>query len=202
MAIRFPHRIVEDFPGIQRNFEYLETVDVGSGGGGTGPPGPAGPAGPTGPTGSPGASGGATYVQQIGDGASQSFTIAHGLGVQGVVVTVFRSTSPFDEVEAEVEHTSINTVTVRTTLVPATNAYTVVVSGPGATGGGGDANFVYDGTGSPATSWTVTHNLGKFASVMVVDTGNNVLLTDVHYVSANQLTVSFGAATSGKAYVN
>jgi hypothetical protein len=62
--------------------------------------------------------------------------------------------------------------------------------------------FVYDATGSPTVLWTVTHNLGKFPAVMVVDTGNSVLEADIHYADANQLTVSFGAPTSGKAYLN
>ena len=67
---------------------------------------------------------------------------------------------------------------------------------------GGDANFVYDGTGVPTISWTVTHNLGKYPSVMVVDTGNTVLEVNVHYVSVNQLTITFASPTSGKAYLN
>lgn len=53
-----------------------------------------------------------------------------------------------------------------------------------------------------SASWVVQHNLNKFPSVAVVDTGDNELIPNVHYDSANQVTVTFGAATSGKAYVN
>ena len=71
---------------------------------------------------------------------------------------------------------------------------------PGA-GGGGDKNYVHN-QGTPAPNWTVTHSLGKFPSVEVVDSGNNVLIPDVHYVDLNTVALAFGSATSGKAYVN
>jgi hypothetical protein len=48
----------------------------------------------------------------------------------------------------------------------------------------------------------VSHGLGKYPSVEVVDAGNNVLLPDVHYVDLNTVTLAFGSATSGKAFVN
>jgi hypothetical protein len=56
--------------------------------------------------------------------------------------------------------------------------------------------------GSAATSWTITHNLGEFPSVTVVDSGGSVCMGDITYNSANQLTLSFGAAFSGTAYLN
>jgi hypothetical protein len=30
VKVKFPHRTILDFSGIQRNFEFLETVDLGS----------------------------------------------------------------------------------------------------------------------------------------------------------------------------
>jgi hypothetical protein len=55
---------------------------------------------------------------------------------------------------------------------------------------------------SPATVWSVAHNLGMHPSVTVVDTGGTVVMPDVHYNDPNTVTVSFGGATSGKAYLN
>jgi hypothetical protein len=55
---------------------------------------------------------------------------------------------------------------------------------------------------SPSASWSIAHNLGKFPSVDVVDSGGNVLMPDILYVDLNNITVNFGAATSGKAYIN
>ena len=160
---------------------------------------PGGPVGPTGPEGPAGPGGGVAYTATIGDGVSQAFTISHGIGVRGVQVTAYRTVAPYDEITVEVEHTDTNTTTVRTTTIPTTNQYTVIVSGPGA--GGDDLHYVYT-QASAAPSWDVVHNLGKYPTVAVVDSGNSVLLADIHYISANELTVAFGAATSGKAYLN
>lgn len=64
-----------------------------------------------------------------------------------------------------------------------------------------DKNFVFT-QGSAASTWTVNHNLEKFPSVMVVDSGNNVVIGDITYTNTNSLTVSFSSAFSGKAYIN
>jgi len=53
-----------------------------------------------------------------------------------------------------------------------------------------------------STSWTVTHNMNKYPSVNVVDTANDEVTGDVKYNSLNQITISFTAAFSGKAYLN
>jgi len=55
---------------------------------------------------------------------------------------------------------------------------------------------------SAATTWNVNHNLNCFPSATVVDSGNSEIIPDLHYVDANNLTLSFAAATSGKAYLN
>lgn len=56
--------------------------------------------------------------------------------------------------------------------------------------------------GTPATTWSIFHNLGKYPSVSVVDSANNEVVGDVQYNSANQVTITFSAAFSGKAYLN
>jgi len=53
-----------------------------------------------------------------------------------------------------------------------------------------------------SASWTVVHSLGYYPSVTIVDSGNNEIIANVHYDSLNQVTVTFGAATSGKAYIS
>ena len=53
-----------------------------------------------------------------------------------------------------------------------------------------------------STTWTVTHNLGFFPAVSVVDSGGNYVIGDVNYVSQNVLTVSFNASFGGKAYLS
>jgi hypothetical protein len=66
--------------------------------------------------------------------------------------------------------------------------------------------YTHSQTSSSAT-WTITHNLGRYPSVTVVDTGNTVIIGSVTYNSENQLTVTFfsggsALATTGKAYLN
>lgn len=55
---------------------------------------------------------------------------------------------------------------------------------------------------SAAATWTITHNLGKYPSVTIVDSGGDQVLGEVEYTSVNQLVVSFSAAFAGKAYLN
>jgi Collagen triple helix repeat (20 copies) len=70
---------------------------------------------------------------------------------------------------------------------------------PGAPGA--DVTYIHIQSVLSAT-WTVTHNLGKHPSVVVVDSGDTVLIPNVTYLDLNQVSISFGAATSGKAYLN
>lgn len=51
-------------------------------------------------------------------------------------------------------------------------------------------------------TWTITHNLGFFPAVSVVDSGGNYVVGDVTYVSQNVVTVSFNASFGGKAYLS
>ena len=51
-------------------------------------------------------------------------------------------------------------------------------------------------------TWEITHNLNKYPSVTVVDSGGDQVLTDVNYVNANKIILQFSAAFSGKAYLN
>lgn len=65
----------------------------------------------------------------------------------------------------------------------------------------GDKHFTYTQV-SASSTWAITHNLGKFPSVSVVDSGNNLVVGDVQYTNTNELTITFNASFSGKAYLN
>lgn len=78
-----------------------------------------------------------------------------------------------------------------------TNTVTV----PGTSNLGGDKHVVHMQT-SPQTTWTIIHNMDKYPSVTVVDSGNSVIIGDVSYLSVNVLEVSFGFGFAGKAYLN
>ncbi|MGD9697604.1 hypothetical protein [Acinetobacter sp.] len=49
--------------------------------------------------------------------------------------------------------------------------------------------------------WTVTHNLNKKPSVMIVDSADSMIVpNEISYVDLNTIQVSFTAPMSGKAY--
>lgn len=64
-----------------------------------------------------------------------------------------------------------------------------------------DKNFVFT-QGVASTTWVVAHNLGNFPSVTIVDTGGSEVEGEVTHTDVNNLTITFGAAFSGKAYIN
>jgi hypothetical protein len=55
---------------------------------------------------------------------------------------------------------------------------------------------------SASDTWSVTHNLNKFPSVSVVDSGKSAVLGSVEYINKNELTITFSAPFSGYAYMN
>ena len=63
------------------------------------------------------------------------------------------------------------------------------------------ATYIFEQAGASNT-WVVTHNLGRFPSVVVQDSAGTQFLAPVYYNSANQLTISMNGATTGKAYLN
>ena len=65
----------------------------------------------------------------------------------------------------------------------------------------GDKHYTHNQSVASAT-WSVAHNLNKFPSVSVVLSTGQKGYGDVTYTDANNLTVSFAAAESGKAYIN
>jgi hypothetical protein len=72
-------------------------------------------------------------------------------------------------------------------------------SGP--PGDGSDANYVHSQT-TPDDVWVISHNLGKFPAVDVVDSASTVVIGEVHYEDENSITVSFVAPFAGKAFLN
>lgn len=50
--------------------------------------------------------------------------------------------------------------------------------------------------------WNITHNLGKFPSVSIVDSANEEVIGEVEHVNNNTLNIRFTAAFSGKAFIN
>lgn len=55
---------------------------------------------------------------------------------------------------------------------------------------------------TPDTLWDIIHNLNRYPSVTVVDSGGSEIIPSVIYISGNQVQLHFSNATSGKAYLN
>lgn len=53
-----------------------------------------------------------------------------------------------------------------------------------------------------SNTWVVTHNLNRYPSVTIVDSGGTVFMGDIQYDSTNQLTILLNPAFAGKAYLN
>lgn len=65
----------------------------------------------------------------------------------------------------------------------------------------GTPTFIYPQV-VPAKIWEIPHNLGKFPSITVIDTGNTVVQGEYTYINNNSVTLEFSAAFGGKAYLN
>lgn len=55
---------------------------------------------------------------------------------------------------------------------------------------------------SPASVWTIAHNLNKHPSVSVVDSAGTQVIGDVQHTDDDNLTITFINQFSGKAYLN
>ena len=72
---------------------------------------------------------------------------------------------------------------------------------------GGSVSVSYTDTyvhtqGSPSSSWSINHNMNKYPSVTVIDSGNNEVVGDIVYTSLNSVVINFSGAFSGTAYFN
>lgn len=65
----------------------------------------------------------------------------------------------------------------------------------------GDKHYTFTQIAA-ASTWNITHNLGKNPSVSIVDSGGNWVVGDVLYINNNELTINFNSAFSGAAYLN
>jgi hypothetical protein len=69
------------------------------------------------------------YATAIGDGTSTSITVTHNLNTRDVTVGVYSAASTYDEVSCDVQHTTVNTVTLLFSVAPTSNQYRAVVHG-------------------------------------------------------------------------
>jgi len=69
------------------------------------------------------------YAASFGDGSATSYTITHNLATRDITVAIYSNSGSYDEIECDVEHTTINTVTLVFATAPTSNQFRVVVLG-------------------------------------------------------------------------
>lgn len=72
---------------------------------------------------------------------------------------------------------------------------------PGQDGVGADARYTHD-QASPSLLWTVSHNLGKYPTPVIVDSAGTTVEGKITFITINQLTCEFTSLFSGKVYCN
>lgn len=74
---------------------------------------------------------------------------------------------------------------------------------PGGKGEPGEPakSFVFT-EGTPSTVWTIKHKLKRFPSVTVQDTAGDEVMGIIDYINEEELTVTFTANVTGKAFLN
>lgn len=55
---------------------------------------------------------------------------------------------------------------------------------------------------APTHLWDIIHNLNRYPSVTVIDSGGSEIIPTIIYVSNNYIQLQFDNVTSGKAYLN
>ncbi len=64
-----------------------------------------------------------------------------------------------------------------------------------------DKSYVHS-QGVSSNEWTISHNLGKRPSVVIVDSAEDVVYGEVRYIDDNTIRIKFTGGFSGKAYLN
>jgi hypothetical protein len=67
------------------------------------------------------------YATSVGDGSATTYTITHNLNTRDVIVSVYEATGSYAEVICDVNHATVNTVTLLFSVAPTSNQYRVVV---------------------------------------------------------------------------
>lgn len=69
------------------------------------------------------------YSTSVGNNSSTSITVTHSLNTRDITVHVYENSSPYAQVEVDVEHATVDTITVKFATAPTTDQYRVVVVG-------------------------------------------------------------------------
>lgn len=91
--------------------------------------------------------------------------------------------------------------TIETSILEQMNNTISSIPSEGGSNGGGDKSYIHNQISSQ-DKWIIRHNLSKYPSVTVVDSGGNKVVGDIKYIDINSLEISFVGGFSGMAYLN
>jgi hypothetical protein len=80
--------------------------------------------GPQGPAGS-----GQLLNGTLGDGTNTTYTITHNFNTRSISVTIWRNSTPFDEIVASVGNAQLNSVDISFALPPSNNQFAYRITG-------------------------------------------------------------------------
>lgn len=93
----------------------------------------------------------------------------------------------------------IGVANVTTTQIGVGAAVIVGPPGPkGDKGDAGDGTYTLFSQDAPASIWTITHTLGRYPDVTILDSTGRVVWADVEYPSVSQVTITFASPQIGK----
>lgn len=89
---------------------------------------------------------------------------------------------------------------IRSTVQPAPILRSTLAVGQGPAGApGGRFDYIHTQL-VPASVWIVTHGLGRYCQIVVIDSAQSVVIGDIIYMSENTVHIVFGAPFAGTAY--
>ena len=91
--------------------------------------------------------------------------------------------------------------TIETSILEQMNNTISSIPSEGGSNGGGDKSYIHNQISSQA-KWTIKHNLSKYPSIAITDSGGNQVTGDIKYIDLNTIEISFSGAFSGVAYLN
>ena len=110
-----------------------------------------------------------------------------------------------DQTTATSLTTDANLTPLFVDVMPMPTTVATIVGGAGGgnptTPAASDKTFVYQKSVAEAT-WDITHNLGKFPSVVILDSSDDEVEGDVRYIDLNRITINFSAAFAGRVFLN
>lgn len=75
----------------------------------------------------PPGTGGANFAADVGNGTLTTITVTHNLGTRDVIASVYRNTTPWDDIDCEIQRPNLNDIVLIFATAPTANQFRLVV---------------------------------------------------------------------------